>query len=190
MKRWFTKQALPPEEIERQCPYSIDVLDTLDESKVLCSYAEEDDAWIIEWMSTIGFAASAVFVEPASFGASSVYAESLPFAQTTSAAFIEHLACDVPDLAAGSYRIGWSFEWWGSNTATDFIAQVLLDGSVISTHRRRPVSSAATTRDTVSGFHHAELARGNHSITLEYRTSDGKRVVGIENARIECWRVG
>lgn len=190
MKRWFTKEALPPEEIERQCPYEVVVADALDQSKILLSYAEEDDAWVIEWMSSIGFTASAVFVEPPSFGASSAYAEQLDFTQTTSAAFLEHLACDVADLAAGTYRIGWSFEWWGSNTASDFIARVMLDGTEISRHRRRPVNSSLTTRDTVSGFHHAALARGNHSITIEFCTSDSKRAVGIQNARLECWRVG
>jgi len=190
VKRWFTKEALPPEEIERQCPYPIVVSDALDQSKILLSYADEDDRWVTEWMSSIGFTASDVFVEPPSFGSRLAYAEEPKFAQTTSAKYVEHVVLQQTELSAGVYRVGWSFEWWGSNTSTDFMARILLDGQTISQHRRRPINSSSTTRDTVSGFHHAVLSQGDHTLSLEFCTSDNRRAVGIENARLECWRVG
>jgi hypothetical protein len=54
----------------------------------------------------------------------------------------------------------------------------------------RVASASLDTKQIASGFKHITLTAGDHLISLEFATADSRRSVGMENARLEFYRVG
>ena len=131
------------------------------------------------------------------FGTAYQYAESDAVSITTSATFQQKLRLTTSSLAAGTYRIGWSYQWNHDSTSNGFEGRVQIDDSTeVMFHQQEPQDSAGTFGSTgsdqqhqLSGFKHISLSSGVHTIDIDYRTNSAGNESSIWNTRIELWRV-
>lgn len=132
------------------------------------------------------------------FGTEYQYAESEGVSTTNSTNFQQKLRLTTTSLPAGTYRIGWSYQWNHDSSANDFEARVQLDDSQnLEEHVEEPQdsgggfgSTGSNQQFTNSGFQHVSLSTGVHTVDIDYRTSDsGGDESSIWNARLEIWRV-
>jgi hypothetical protein len=117
------------------------------------------------------------------------FAESLVESSTNSSNPIRKLRLSITDLPAGTYRIGWYYEWANSTTNKDFIARVQLDDTTdLMEHTQESQESGTTQSQPACGFAYQDISEGNHDIDLDY-WSDGNSTSYIKRARLEIWRV-
>lgn len=127
---------------------------------------------------------------PVTFGRHHTFAESLGQSQTNSTTFQTKLTLTTPNLSAGTYRIGFYYNWSLDSIADDFEARLLQDGATnIMEHRQEPQDSGTDQAFTNGGFVYRTLTAGVHTFTLQYRTDDGAVTAYIRNVRLEIWRV-
>jgi hypothetical protein len=91
----------------------------------------------------------------------------------------------TPTVPAGTYRVGYSYQWQHSATNSDFRAQVRIDGTNIHFHNEEP--SDATSVGAVSGFKNSVLTNATHTIDIQFAAEGGTAT--ISNARIEIYRI-
>lgn len=105
----------------------------------------------------------------------------------------------------GTYRIGWQFDWSGSANR-DFIAELQVDSVIVQRFRQQPSNTSGTGTGTNSMGASANADNRNHVCTflyssfvsaathvirmlIAYEPGGGNPIVGIDQARIEIWRV-
>lgn len=117
--------------------------------------------------------------------------ESLELSTTNSTNFQQKLRLTTPTLAAGTYRIGWMYDWGFTNGSYSFRGQVQVDvTTTLMTHIEEPQDTATTQRHQVSGFAYVTLTAAAHDIDLDYCSSNAAGTSRIQDARLEIWRVG
>ena len=89
----------------------------------------------------------------------------------------------------GLYKLEWVYSWNLDNTGINFIAQVLLDGSVIREHQQEPKDSAGSfgstgtdQRHMLCGFALQTLAAGPHSLAIRFRPQSNSRKASMWDA--------
>lgn len=125
------------------------------------------------------------------FGTEYQSASSESESTTTSTSFQNKLNMTTPSLPAGTYRIGYSYEWnLSGSTRYDFRGRVQINDTVtISEHREEPQDSATDQWRDFSGFFH-HTGSGVLSIDIDYeRSSSSGGTARIRRARLEIWRV-
>lgn len=131
------------------------------------------------------------------FGTQYQYTDSDAVSTTTSTTFQQKLRLTTASIPAGTYRIGWSYQWNHDSTNNGYEGRVQIDDSTeIMFHQQEPQDSGGTFGTTgtdqqyqLSGFKHISLTAGVHTIDIDYRTNNGANASSIWNARIEIWRV-
>lgn len=105
---------------------------------------------------------------------------------TTSTTFQQKLRMTTTDLPAGTYRLGWTFTCWNSNTADRVEVQVEQDDTtVVGYHFHEPKD--VLDRIARSSFNYLSLD-GIHTFDVDYRQQAGSTAY-IEKVRLELWRV-
>jgi hypothetical protein len=94
-------------------------------------------------------------------------------------------------IPAGTYRVGWYFEWYHTDTNNDFRGVVIVDGATtLCNHQAEPQDGGNDQRHGVGGFGNITFgSSASHTILLQYARSGGGGTSGIANARLELWRV-
>lgn len=116
------------------------------------------------------------------------WADDIYETSTKSTSFIQKLRLSLPPIPEGYYRVGWYFEWGKSNLTTDFIGQVVVDGSVDIANVNMEAKDK-NSRSPASGHAIVLLSAGTHTIDINYASEGGSAISYIRNARIEFWRV-
>jgi hypothetical protein len=122
------------------------------------------------------------------FGTEFQQVESLADSSTTSTAFQTKLTLTTVSIPAGTYRIGWSYDWRYSTTVANFQARIVENGTVRFLHVQEPQDGAITQRQPASGFLYLILPSGVNTIEIQYSSAGGLTAT-IRNARLELWRV-
>lgn len=124
------------------------------------------------------------------FGRWAANAASDTLSTTTSTSYQQKLRLTTGAIEAGTYRIGWMYDWGLTSNSYNFNAQIQIDDTTtLMTHVEEPQDAGTDQRHQVSGFAYATLTATTHSIDLDYRTSDSGATARIQNARLEIWRV-
>lgn len=131
------------------------------------------------------------------FGSQYFYAENDSISTMTSTTFQQKLRLTTPSIPAGTYRIGWSYQWNHDSTNNGFEGRVQIDDSTeIQYHQQEPQDSAGTfgstgtdQKHTSSGFKNVVLSSGVHFVDVDFRTNAAGVESSIWNTRIEIWRV-
>lgn len=124
------------------------------------------------------------------FGHGFLEASSENESYTNSTTYIQKLKLSIPDIGAGKYRIGWSYEWSQENSNWRFEGRVQLNDSIdLSEIVVRPSKSTWKAWHPAAGFKYETLASGSHTVDIDYCTSKSNKTAGIRRARIEFWRV-
>jgi len=120
------------------------------------------------------------------FGKEYQYVESLGESSTTSTSMQQKLRLTTSSLPAGTYRIGWSYEYGQSGISDSFGARVQIDD--VTTIMQALIEIKDTTDEIPSsGFAVVSLSSGVHFIDLDFNAETGTSY--IRNARLEIWRI-
>ena len=147
--------------------------------------------------------ASGALITQATVLAGSFYnAEQSSSSSSNSTNFQRKLRLTTPNLEAGQYRIGWSFEWAGSRVdknGQEFRVQIDDNTTILSMNPlMNNKANGYFFQD--SGFKYVDLNTGIHNIDLDYKAvstnsnhhgggSSSQNTVTIREARLEIWRV-
>jgi len=107
---------------------------------------------------------------------------------TNSTTLISKLQMSLGSIPEGYYRVGWYFEWRRNTTGSDFIGQVLVDGSVDIANMNIE-SKDPNSWHPVSGHAIVLLESGSHTIDIMYGAEITSGTSYIRNSRIEFWRI-
>ena len=107
---------------------------------------------------------------------------------TTNTGFQQKLRLTTASVPAGTYRIGWYYEWSNNGTTYDFRAQVQIDDTTTIMSHNEELKDA-TTYTSQGGFYMATLTAGVHNIDLDYSSENSGNTSYIRRARLEFWRV-
>lgn len=189
MQRWFIQDAISPADIVREIGFPVDVLVTMDASKVLLEYADDQDEWMcLSWAPSAGMTPSTV--EPPSFGSNVLYASDPQWVEASASADAPYERLRVTqDVPGGQYRIGWAYEWKTKSTASEVVIRVLVDGVVRHRCAKRGSSTLAEATETGSGFCHVPLLAGDHVVSIDMACLGANRSVALGNVHIEGWRL-
>jgi len=95
----------------------------------------------------------------------------------------------TPDLPSGKYRIGWSYNIYGSSSTVSPQARVQInDTDTIHAWLVEPKDASTNEQDAVSGFYYM-TSSGIKNIDLDYGSETAGSSVTIRRARLEFWRV-
>jgi len=122
------------------------------------------------------------------FGTGFQYAESEGESSTTSTSYQEKLNLTTPSLGAGTYRVGWYYEWKFSNGNFEFKNRVQVDDAITLKETETTPRSVGDWQGA-AGFDYVVLAAGTHNIDLDYCSSKKNKTARIRKARLEIWRV-
>jgi len=127
------------------------------------------------------------------FGSEYDYAESDGESSTTSDTYQEKVSITTGTVPAGTYRIGWAFEFASSTDRADCSFRVEADASTtINEITPAPKKKYADgVWATQSGFKHMSLTNASHTIDLDYKANVAAEggTTYIRKARLEIWRV-
>jgi len=131
------------------------------------------------------------------FGGEYHSAESEILSTTNSSSWIQKLKLTTISIPAGTYRIGWSYQWNHDRTKNDFEGQVQIDDVItIMFHKQEPKDSSGSGGSSgtdqafqLAGFKNIILTSGIHNIDIDYRTSSAGDESSIWSARLELWRI-
>jgi len=133
------------------------------------------------------------------FGQNYTSASSLPVTTTTSTNWVQKCVLSTTTLPAGTYRIGWSYNWNHNAVVNDFRARLVLDGataSPIMEHWEAPNDDTGDFSGTgtdqklhKSGFVTSTLAAGVHTVSLDFTTDVSGKESAMWNTYLEFWRV-
>lgn len=124
------------------------------------------------------------------FGDNFIVSSSDAVSTSSSTSFSTKVTLNAGALPAGTYRVGWQYDWGYSNGGANFLARVMLDGATaIMTHVQEPQDTAIGQRQITSGFGYVTLTAGTHTVTLDYAASSTLDTARIGQARLEFWRV-
>lgn len=124
------------------------------------------------------------------YGSYVAQASSDALSTTTSTTYQQKLRLTTATLIAGTYRIGWMYDWQITSTNSSFNGRVQLnDTTTLMDHLEETQDAATGQRHQVSGFAYVTLTAATHTIDIVYRTSNSAATARIQNARLEIWRV-
>lgn len=107
-----------------------------------------------------------------------------------SSAWQQKVRLTTSSLPAGTYRVGWYYEWQHEAIANDFLARLRRDDTEdLFSQLQEPQDGGTDQWAPASGFKHIALAAGVHTFDLDYATNDNLDASKIRRARIEFWRV-
>ena len=106
---------------------------------------------------------------------------------TTSTTPQTKLTLTTPSLPSGNYRLGWYYEWGGSDVAQDVEVEVLDGATVLSRTELAPEATDAYAG--VGGFYYLNAISGVRTITIKYDSEVGTATAKIRRARLEFWRM-
>lgn len=116
------------------------------------------------------------------------YAVSESQSSTNSDSPVRKLRLSISELPAGSYRIGWYYEWASSSQSSDFRARVQLNDATDLMYHSQEIKDSGTDQNIpVCGCAYVDLTEGNHDIDLDYWHESNTAY--IQRARLEIWRV-
>jgi len=127
------------------------------------------------------------------FGSEYDYAESEGESSTTSDSYQQKLRLTTGTVPAGTYRIGWSFEYSSTEDKVDCGFRIELDDTTaineIVPPPKKKYSDGAY--DILSGFKHTSLTNASHIIDVDYKANIDAELgtTYIKNTRLEIWRV-
>jgi hypothetical protein len=106
---------------------------------------------------------------------------------TSSNTPVNKVTLTTSSLPAGTYRIGWYYEWSHSSTASDFRARVFVDGTTTLMEQSQEPQDARTDQRIPAGGHgYLALGSGVHTVALDFWAEGGTAT--IRRARLEIWR--
>jgi len=127
------------------------------------------------------------------FGSEYDYAESESESSTTSNTYQQKLRLTTGTVVAGTYRIGWSFEYTSTTDKVDCGFKVELDDTTILNEVNPPPQKkyADGSYYDTAGFKHISLTNTSHTIDLDYlaNVAAEEGTTYIKRARLEIWRV-
>lgn len=125
------------------------------------------------------------------FGSYFTYGESLSLSTTTSTAYQNKVTITTGIVAAGTYRIGWSYGWYFTSTSYDFLGRVQVNNTTtIFEHRQEPQDTGTDQIHPVSGFYYYTVESPTSlTIDLDYCSGSAGNTAGIRSAILEFWRV-
>jgi hypothetical protein len=116
------------------------------------------------------------------------YAERTTPLDTSSGVFTEFLQLTTAALDAGTYRIGWRFQYSINNAATTGEYQIQVDDAItLDVETLSPLVAGSIV--VFSNFEELVLAAGVHEVDIDIRRLAGGGVVTIDDAKIDLWRV-
>jgi hypothetical protein len=127
------------------------------------------------------------------FGSEFQEASSEGESSTTNSSYQLKIRLTTGTVLAGTYRIGWSYEWISNTTLIDAGYNVDVDSGTII-HEVVPAPTRIYSGGTyynISGFEHMALSNASHTIDLNYKAnilSNGGTTY-IRRTRLEIWRV-
>lgn len=141
-----------------------------------------------------GGEATVTITEPV-FGTEFASNNSETTSTTTSTSYQQKVRLSVTGISAGTYRIGWYYEWndasgeeWYTGAVSSMYARVQVDDTTTLAEKRMGTNSADYW-GMDSGHYIGSLTSGNHNIDIDYRAENASYSAGIRRARIEFWRV-
>jgi len=90
-------------------------------------------------------------------------------------------------IGAGTWLIFWDAQLSGNDTSTEYRARIY-DGSDQLDLAQVVINVVTDDYPKVSGSKKVVLT-GSTTISLQYGTTDGSKIVGIKNAHIHAWKV-
>ena len=131
------------------------------------------------------------------FGEDFAFIKDASIETTTGTTWIKKVTLSVTLATAGTFRIGWSYQWNHDNNKYDFMGRILHNNSTELSHVRLEPKEVGGTfgstgtdqRNAVSGFDILSLSAGTHTFDIEYRSSFATAPASIWDARLEFWRV-
>lgn len=140
------------------------------------------------------------------FGSEFYHTQSLGATTIEDDEFNNKISGSTPSVPAGTYRLGWSYNWNNNQKGKSFYSRILVDGTSIGNQNATtlqmertkydsgvsyPDGSSSSVRQAFlsSGFEYLTFeSSGSHSIQLQVCHETGKKVT-IWNAKVELWRV-
>jgi hypothetical protein len=94
-------------------------------------------------------------------------------------------------LPAGTYRIGFWYQFAHSSTSNNFESRIQVDDTTeILTHTQEVKDSNSAQRNTVAGFDYVTfLSSGTHNIDVDYRAGSAATTAYMHHVGLEIWRV-
>lgn len=131
------------------------------------------------------------------FGADYVTAFDATVRSSGSTGWNQGVRLSTGAIPAGTYRVGWSFNWNHDDKGSKFQAQVeQSDTTQIHFQEHRPVQDGgafgATGTDEKyhsSGFAYVTLGAGSYTFDLDFSSNVAGKTSSMWDARIEFWRV-
>jgi len=121
------------------------------------------------------------------FGDHAQYIENITPSDTSSAVFTEYLSLVTPVIEAGTYRIGWVFQYEASTATTEGEYRLEIDNTT-NVDTETLIIASANERKSYANISFEALAAGSHTIDLDFRRSGGPGIFTIDDAKIEIWR--
>jgi hypothetical protein len=118
-------------------------------------------------------------------------AESTAVSTTSSTSWQEKLSHTTGTLPAGTYRIGWYYEWYYTSTGSSWRGKIEVnDTTIIAVPWETPADSASDQVYPRYGFRpYTHASEGTIQIDIDWRSESGLATAGIKQARIEIWRI-
>jgi hypothetical protein len=127
-------------------------------------------------------------IEPV-FGALSQYVFSNTLGSQTGTTLATYLTLTTPSIPAGLYRVSMAITWSHSSTSTNFIAQLVQDGTTLWDFVQEPQDSNIAQRHSASCFSHVSCSAGVHTFSITFRASAAGATARVHQGAIEFWRV-
>lgn len=125
-----------------------------------------------------------------SSGGGNYYNSSDALSTTTSTTYQTKVTVSLPSIAAGTYIIYVTYNWYYTQTNRAFLSQLMVNGTTsIWSANEIPANNSVDRRFSSAGFGFHTFTAGTHSVTLDYATSNISDTAGIANARIFVRRI-
>lgn len=128
-----------------------------------------------------------IIVNAGDFGTVYTAAESDAESTTTSTTFQEKLSLTTPSLDAGTYYVGWYFEYATdvNNKELEFRVQIDDTTDVLDINPEGRADKFVSS----AGFNPTNFTSGVHTIDIDYRRLAPNTTAKIRSARLILWRI-
>lgn len=131
------------------------------------------------------------------FGSEYQYIEDATISTSTAQTYQTKVTLTTSSLIGGTYRIGWSTKYNYDASNTNFLARVIIDGTVVTDEVEIEPTDASgdyagtgsSQRYIMAGFKQYTFTPGVHTIAIQYRSSSANTAASVWDSRIEFWRV-
>lgn len=127
---------------------------------------------------------------PAVFGAQFQQTSKSGDESVTGTTWTSYLSFTTGTLPAGTYRIGFWYQWTINTIMHNFESRLLVGGVEVFTHVQEPADAQPAQRNIIAAFVYEVVASsGTRSIVIEYRSAQLGNTAIVKAAAIEVWRV-